>query len=531
MPSGGKSYEQQSMLLPEKPEGAFFMDKSILFGETAGPAQTLDEPRFFADLNLDRVIEAITAGRDEYTLKPFFYAPLKDVDSIAYRHEVFQDLEDRNTFEHIKSFSEKMRTMRGFIRFAEKFYYKYQKQRYFLDAVEIYCDAVMRLSQDLSRADLRSRGLSSFREYLAGCVESKGFSALAAQTKKLEADIASVKYCMHIEGGCVRVRKYESEIDYSSEVEKTFDKFRQEAVKNYRTNFHELPEMNHVEAGVLDLVAKWHPDLFSTLEDYCAKNSGFLDETIARFDREIQFYLACLEHVGVFKKKGLRFCYPHIRSEPGEVFVQEGFDPALANKLVAEGASVICNDFCLKGGERVFVVSGPNQGGKTTFARMFGQLHYLGALGCPVPGKKAALYLFDRIFTHFEKEEDIRNLRSKLEDDLVRIHAILEKATTHSIVIMNEIFTSTTLSDATFLSKMIMERILHLDALCVWVTFIDELASCSEKTVSMVSTVVRENPALRTFRVVRRRADGLAYAMSIAEKHRVTYGCLVDRIR
>ncbi len=509
------------------------MDKSILFGQTTGFTQneTLDAPPFFADLHLDRVVEAITAGRDEYALKPFFYASLQDVDSIAYRHEVFQDLEDKSTFENIQAFSEKMRTARGYIRFAEKFYYKRQKQRYFLDAVEIYCDAVIRLLQDLSRADLKSRGLSSFREYLAGRVESEDFRALAAQTKQLETDIASVRYCMHIEGGCVRVNKYDSEIDYSSEVEKTFDKFRQETARTYRTNFHDLPEMNHVEAGVLDLVAKWHPELFSTLEDYCAKNSGFLDQTIARFDREVQFYLACLEHVGVFEKKGLRFCYPRIRSEPGDLFVQEGFDLALAHKLVTEGAAVICNDFSLKDEERIFVVSGPNQGGKTTFARMFGQLHYLGALGCPVPGREAALYLFDRIFTHFEKEEDIRTLRGKLEDDLVRIHAILERATARSIVIMNEIFTSTTLSDATFLSKMIMERIVRLDALCVWVTFIDELASYSEKTVSMVSTVVRENPALRTFKVVRSRADGLAYAMSLAEKHRVTYGWLVDRIR
>ncbi|MDI6619784.1 MAG: DNA mismatch repair protein MutS [Clostridiales bacterium] len=362
-------------------------------------------------------------------------------------------------------------------------------------------------------------------------VNSEHFTSLLVETKKLKADLSTVKYCLLIKGNSINVSKYESEIDYSVEVEKTFEKFKQGAVKDYRIKFYDYPDMNHVEAGVLDLVAKLYPDIFLNLDNYCAKNSNYLDETIAVFDREIQFYIAYLEYIAEFKRAGLKFCYPQISDKCKEVYDYEGFDLALAYKLINENSPVVCNDFCLKGKERIFVVTGPNQGGKTTFARTFGQLHYLASLGCLVPGQKAKLFLFDRLFTHFERGENIKDLRGKLEDELIRIYHILNQATSNSIIIMNEIFTSTTLKDAIFLSKKIMEKIIQLDLLCVCVTFIDELAFLSEKVVSMVSTIVPENPALRTYKIVRKPADGLSYAISIAEKYRLTYDYLKERIR
>lgn len=503
--------------------------ESILF--RGSRPEPLADTEFFRDLNLDQVLDALATGRDDYDLRQLFCTPLRDPPEVVYRQDVMRDLDDPEIGACVREFAEAMRTTRERLELAEAMRYRRQAERWVLSAAEIYCGAVPRLHEQLGALELRSDGLRGLREFLKAYIGSQAFEELQGETEGVASVVAQLRYCVHIQGARVRVTRFDGESDYTAYVERTFAKFQQGAVKDYLVKLPSDPHMNHVEAHILEGVAAQYPAAFGALGAFARRNAGFVDPTLAEFDREAQFCLAYLEYIAPLERNGLRFCYPDVSVSSKEERVEDSFDLALAEKLVREQERpIVANGYALDGDERVIVVTGPNQGGKTTFARMFGQLHHLAALGLPVPGTTARLFLADRIFTHFEREEDLDSLGGKLDDELLRIHDIFEQASADSLIVMNELFSSTTLADAIELGTAALSKVIEIGMVGVCVTFVDELASLGPQTVSMMSTVAPDDPAVRTFRVVRKPADGLAYAAAVAAQYGLSYEELKRRV-
>ncbi|MGC4018850.1 MAG: DNA mismatch repair protein MutS [Muricomes sp.] len=513
------------------------MSYSILFAaeEQYQEQRKVDEPSCFKDLNLNQIFAPILKIKKEYELESFFYTSLHEPASIIYRQDVMREMENSQLRSMFTVFSETaynlgchMDTIRKELSSKDSGDNNYITRGHMLDYAEKYCLTISNLSEGLSKWSLQSKGLCDFAKYLASYCTSGYFTGLCASVKKLRGELSAVEYCMMIKNGTIRVRKYEGQEDHSRQILATFEKFRQGDVKDYRQKLSEEPYATHVEAAILNMVASVYKDIFSELNEFCSQYIHFDDETVFRFSREIQFYLSWIDYIQPIRDAGLPFHYPEICTTSEHIYNLEGFDLALAVSLQGK---IVTNDFVFHAPEHIIVVTGPNQGGKTTFARAFGQVHYLAALGLCVPGREGNLYLFDDILTHFGREEDLSTLNGKLQDDLVRLHELLEKATSRSEIIVNEIFSSTTLKDALLLGGYMMDAFAALKAPAMVVTFLDELAVHGPETVSMMSLVKEDDPSERTYKVVRKPPDGLAYAMYIAGRHGLTYEQLNRRLK
>lgn len=506
---------------------------SILFCDPRAYLEfdSLEPPECFRDLQLDQVVDAVVAGREEYTLRPYFYLPLKTVPEITYRQDVLRELETGPTGQLVRTFAASMRTVRKQLQFAEECFHKAEKHRWFLDAIALYCDVVRSFVAGLPCLSLQSAGMRDIAGIITAYVESNDFKSLQAEVQELQSILQTIRYSLHISGNRIAVTRHHNDSDYGAQVATEFQAFNQNSDGQMRFGTKSDAHLNHIEHAILDMLTDLYPKVFSSIESFHERYiHSAIHPNILLFETEAQFVLAYLDYMKEIRGTGLSFCYPVVSDHGKDISGADVFDLALAPILLRRKSAIVTNSFNLNDAERVIVISGPNQGGKTTFARTIGQLHYLARIGCTVAGRQAKLLLCDEIFTVFEREEDLRTHSGKLEEELLRIHEVLATATSRSLLIMNESFASTAPSDALLLGRKIMEKIMTLDMLCVLVTFIDELASFSQATVSMVAAVNPADISQRTFQLIRRPADGRAYAMAIADKYRLTRELVRERI-
>ena len=483
-------------------------------------------PAYFPDLQLDQLVGAVVAGREKHRLEPAFATRLSDPAAIERRQAVFADLAGAPLRTALRAFGDGLARYERQIEEAARVRHPRQAQRWRLNAVASYAaviDAVATAGDDAAPS---SAGLREWLQWLRRYTADPGFAEMAAGARALVAELEGLRYTLSISGEGIVASPFADQEDLDAGTLATFERFDTAEVAPQEFDLRAGAEMTELHAAVLDLVAGLFPDVFDRVARFVENHAQVRHPVIDVVERELQFMSAWLDFIAPARQAGLTFCLPEIRSGR-RLDVTGTFDVLLARSLVADQRLPVTNDVTLGDDESVLVVTGPNQGGKTTFARTVGQLYHLAALGLPVPGRTAVLHAPDAILTHFDRGDRAGDLRSRLEDEVTRMARMLPALSDRSVVILNEMFSSTTFVDARTMSADVLRAVLAAGAVGVCVTFIDELSTLDDRVVSLVTGIDERDPTQRTFTVTRGRADGEAHALALATR----YGLAEDQLR
>lgn len=125
---------------------------------------------------------------------------------------------------------------------------------------------------------------------------------------------------------------------------------------------------------------------------------------------------------------------------------------------------------------RMTLITGANQGGKSTFLRSYGIAQVLMQCGMPVPASKFSAPVYPQIFTHFTRSEDEQLSNGRLSEELQRMSNMVEKAVPHSLFLLNESFASTTEKEGSKIAEGILNAFYEKDMTTMMVTHLYQLA-------------------------------------------------------
>jgi len=236
----------------------------------------------------------------------------------------------------------------------------------------------------------------------------------------------------------------------------------------------------------INLTARRLAAIYETLIDLFADIYG-----------ELVFYKYAMNMIGYMKLSGIPYCLPEISNDPDAPCSAEieglcDITLATAFKNAEARFEVIKNDYILNEKDKINIIIGANQSGKTTFLRAFGSALAFARAGLPVPALKAKANLFKNLYTHFQRyDEDLKN-EGQLDTELAEMASIVYSAGRDSIILMNESFSSTGLKDATLIASDVLSALDYIGAKVVYVTHIPEMKNKLSQAVSLDQTA-KEN--------------------------------------
>ena len=490
-------------------------------------------PAYFVDLNIDQILKLIQEEAMGYDVTQMYYA-FPDKEGMHYRRDIFQDIRQQEIFEALQQFAEDMRHSNRMEKMPVTKDNEMQGCMWKMEAIYYYCLAVTGLHGVLEmaseRGSIRSQGMKLLYEYLNALLKEETFAGMHKEVLGIWEKIEKFRFTLTIQGNKLVMKEEAAEGKYDSFLAENFSGYstaKKDALSSpYRGNVY----LSALEKRLLTAFFGKYPKLLKELGGFVAKYVNYKKEELLRLEKEVQFYLAYYR----FQKKciGQGFVFSCPKSDEERLMEATGvYDLALACVNYLQDKEVVSNDFTYAQDEQFFVVNGPNQGGKTTFARSLGQLVYFAKMGLDVNAASANIHYFTDLLTHFSVEESMESGQGKLMEELNRLSPIMKKHCRQAFVIINELFTTAAHYDGCIMGARVLEHFTGCACRGVYVTHLRELGNACRGVVRLAAMLDGTAAHRRTYRVIRNVAELDGYAEDIVNKYQLSYEDLHERLK
>lgn len=398
----------------------FDLNSDLCFGK-----DTLD-----ADLGLERVLKNMAQGdRNIYTsCNVALFCPLQSVEDIRYRQENLRDaIRNPNAVRRLYEITIETEKKRKSSWHWLSSPYLYSTFLSAIGLIEIYTSMLMELRLVADSA-------------LPGFV-SEGFRNLLTMFQRELDDSYLAEVRVHLEELKDREGMLVSAAtgDYLQGVDYVL---RRKTRKGFWWRWRFAPSYSippKDNAGAVDL-GKRRDRAINEAANALAQASEHLEGFFATLRSELAFYVGCLNLHDLLHDLKMPTCIPNLLdSDSKDRFWKGLYDVSLA---LVKRVQIVGNDFDAVN-KHLYLITGANQGGKSTFLRSIGAAQLMAQSGMLVGAKGFSAPIRSGVFSHFKKEEDSALKSGKLEEELVRMSKLVDNLDDDALMLLNESFSAT----------------------------------------------------------------------------------------
>ena len=475
-----------------------------------------------------------------------------DPDVIAYREEVFSDLLSVPALgDVLRAAIPVLYDILALRRLDDELGTSGEDYLYSITEIELYVSCIADLAKGLSAfsSRLESRGFRALADRIKELSESEYYRELNDELSRLSSRIREVKSItvgVNLDGKLrpesAGVLSVNAEPFKSGEL---LDKilrmsFRSDAMtciaplcpfdKNQSENRRDA--LNHAFHGALadvfrSSVRGWR----RIVSEYVLENTDFL----LRILPELDFVSRGAALLTSLREKGLPITPPTLLSMSERAFRAKAlYNPAVALSIEEE---IVPNDLAFDENGGIYVLTGPNRGGKSVVTVALGASQAMAQLGLFVPAEELSLSPVDAIFTHFPEGAEDTLDKGRLGEECARLSEILSAVTPHSLVLLDESLSSTGAYEASYIAAELLAGLSHVGCRVLFSTHLHELAARVDEinartapTGARIDTLVAGiEEGKRSFLIQRKKPDGKSYASDIAQKYGLSYEAITAR--